>query len=544
MHNTGQTSSANGQKSRHKPEVVVITGASAGVGRATAQSFARRGAHVALLARGQAGLEGTKRDVERLGGKALALPTDVADAAQVEAAAEAVEREFGPIDIWVNDAMTSVFSTFKEMTPEEFKRVTEVTYLGSVYGTMAALKRMLPRNRGHIVQVGSALAYRGIPLQSAYCGAKHALQGLYDSLRAELLHDGSDVHITMVQMPALNTPQFTWVKSRLPNKAQPVPPIYEPEVAAEAIYWAAHHKRRELLVGLPTFIAVQGNKLAPGSGRRCIWRRPVSSRSRRMSRKVPDRPNNLWEPVDTTGSRRAWPLRQTRAWEQPLPMGNDALAMGDDGRRGRGRRHGRNLLAAKALMEHKRINTLAIAEHGIESHLKSEGGLQDYKDAPPGWTYNPSAWSQRFPIIGIALLNGAIAAYLAVCQIWFHGAAWDPFFGNGTQRVLTSSVSQAFPVSDAALGAGAYLLEASFGVLGEAQRWRSKPWLVLSFGLLVLPLFLTSIGLMILQPIVVHAWCGLCLVMLVGMLLMVPLALDEVIATLRACFAPISVTKH
>jgi short-subunit dehydrogenase len=183
------------------------------------------------------------------------------------------------------------------MTPEEFKRVTEVTYLGSVYGTMAALKRMLPRNKGHIVQVGSALAYRGIPLQSAYCGAKHALQGLYDSLRAELLHDGTDVHITMVQMPALNTPQFTWVKSRLPNKAQPVPPIYEPEVAAEAIYWAAHHSRRELLVGLPTFIAVQGNKLAPGLGDLYLAKTGFKSQQLDVP-EDPNRPNNLWEPVD------------------------------------------------------------------------------------------------------------------------------------------------------------------------------------------------------------------------------------------------------
>ncbi len=280
-----------------KPEVVVITGASAGVGRAAVRAFAKRGAHVVLLARGRAGLAGAKRDVEQLGGKALAVPTDVADAAQVEAAAETAEREFGPIDVWVNDAMTSVFSTFKEMTPDEFKRVTEVTYLGSVYGTMSALKRMLPRNRGHIVQVGSALAYRGIPLQSAYCGAKHALQGLYDSLRAELLHDGSDVHITMVQMPALNTPQFTWVRSRLPNRAQPVPPIYQPEVAAEAIYWAAHHARRELLVGLPTLIAVQGNKLAPGLGDLYLAKTGFKSQQLNIP-ETPDRPDNLWTPID------------------------------------------------------------------------------------------------------------------------------------------------------------------------------------------------------------------------------------------------------
>ena len=213
----------------------MVTGASAGVGRATVQAFAREGARIGLVARGRDGLEGAKRDVESLGGEAIILPTDVADAAQVEAAAAKVEEQFGPIDVWVNVAMTSVFSPIKEMTAEEFKRVTEVTYLGYVYGTLAALKRMLPRDRGTIIQVGSALAYRGIPLQSAYCAAKHAIQGFMDSLRCELIHDGSNVQTCMVQMPALNTPQFGWVKSRLPRKPQPVPPIFQPEVAARAI---------------------------------------------------------------------------------------------------------------------------------------------------------------------------------------------------------------------------------------------------------------------------------------------------------------------
>ncbi|HSU96341.1 MAG TPA: SDR family oxidoreductase, partial [Gemmatimonadaceae bacterium] len=246
------------------PEVVVITGASAGVGRATVRKFAQRGAHIGLIARGIDGLDGARRDVEACGGKALVFEVDVADADAVDAAASAVEGTLGPIDVWVNDAMTSVFSPFKEMTAAEFKRVTEVTYLGFVYGTMAALKRMLPRNRGTIVQVGSALAYRSIPLQSAYCGAKHAIAGFTDSIRCELIHDHSRVHITMVQMPALNTPQFGWVKSRLPNKPQPVPPIYEPEVAADAIFWAAHHRQREVWVGIPTIAAIVGNKFIPG----------------------------------------------------------------------------------------------------------------------------------------------------------------------------------------------------------------------------------------------------------------------------------------
>lgn len=279
-----------------RPEVVVITGASAGVGRATVRAFARQGAHIGLLARGHEGLEGACEEVEASGGKALVLPTDVADAEQVEAAATAVEEAFGPIDTWVNNAMVSVFSPLKEMTPEEFRRVTEVTYLGTVYGTMAALRRMLPRDHGTIVQVGSALAYRGIPLQAAYCGAKHAIQGFTESLRCELLHDGSHIRLTMVQLPALNTPQFGWVKSRLPRKAQPVPPIYQPEVAAEAILWAAHNDRRELNVGLSTSIALMGNKLAPGLADRYLaWTGYDAQQT--DAPENPSRPHNLWRPV-------------------------------------------------------------------------------------------------------------------------------------------------------------------------------------------------------------------------------------------------------
>ena len=248
----------------NKGEVVVITGASAGVGRATAQAFAKRGARIGLIARGKAGLEGARADVENAGGEALPIMADVARSEEVEAAAESIEKEFGPIDIWVNNAMTTVFSPFKEITADEFKRATEVTYLGTVYGTMAAIKRMYPRNRGSIVQVGSALAYRSIPLQAPYCGAKHAIAGFTDSLRSELIHDCSDIHLTMVQMPALNTPQFSWCKTKLPRHPQPVPPIFQPEVAAEAIVWAAHHRRREVFVGAPTVQAIEGNKVAPG----------------------------------------------------------------------------------------------------------------------------------------------------------------------------------------------------------------------------------------------------------------------------------------
>lgn len=281
-----------------KAEVVVVTGASAGLGRAIACAFAKRGASVGLIARGGAGmdgLEGAKREVEKLGGKALILPCDVADHAQVDAAAQKAEEELGPIDVWVNDAMASVFGPVTEIKPEEFKRVTEVTYLGQVYGTMAALKRMKPRGKGHIVLVGSALAYRGIPLQSAYCGSKHAIQGFADSLRAELLHDKSKIHLCMVQMPAMNTPQFEWVKNLLPNKPQPVPPIFQPEVAAEAVYWAAHHRRREIFVGRSTDIAILGNKLFPQVGDWYLSRTGFKSQQRRGQPVDKNAPNNLWE---------------------------------------------------------------------------------------------------------------------------------------------------------------------------------------------------------------------------------------------------------
>jgi NAD(P)-dependent dehydrogenase (short-subunit alcohol dehydrogenase family) len=277
--------------------VVVITGASAGVGRATVREFARQGAKIGLIARGKAGLEGAQRDAEQLGGQALICQADVAHYDQVEAAAEAVERHFGPIDVWINDAMCSVFSPVKEMTAEDYRRVTEVTYLGYVHGTLAALKRMLPRNRGAIIQVGSALAYRGIPLQSAYCAAKHAVQGFCDSLRSELLHDGSNVKLTMVQMPALNTPQFDWVKSRLPRKPQPVPPIYQPEVAAQAIAWAADHYRREWYVGGTTATAIIGNKIAPGVGDWYLARQGYEAQQY-DGHVSPDRRDNIYKPVD------------------------------------------------------------------------------------------------------------------------------------------------------------------------------------------------------------------------------------------------------
>jgi NAD(P)-dependent dehydrogenase (short-subunit alcohol dehydrogenase family) len=276
--------------------VVVITGASAGVGRATAIAFARRGARIGLLARGRDGLEAARRDVEACGSRALAISTDVADANQVERAADAIERELGPIDIWINNAMTSVFSPVEALQADEVRRVTDVTYLGTVYGTLSALRRMRPRDRGTIVQVGSALAHRAIPLQSAYCAAKHAVQGFTESLRCELLHDHSHVRVTIVHLPAVNTPHFSWARSRLPRKPQPVPPIYQPEIAADAIVWAAHHDRRELEVGLPTVVAIEGNKLFTGPMDRYLARHAYESQQTAEPAE-PDRTDNLWQPL-------------------------------------------------------------------------------------------------------------------------------------------------------------------------------------------------------------------------------------------------------
>jgi NAD(P)-dependent dehydrogenase (short-subunit alcohol dehydrogenase family) len=284
-------------------QVVVVTGASGGIGRAVAQAFGTRGAKVALLARGELGLQGAAKDVEAAGGTALMIPVDTADHKQVESAAQQVEQELGPIDVWVNVAFTSVFAPFMKIEPEEYKRVTEVSYLGYVYGTRAALARMIPRDRGVIVQVGSALAYRGIPLQSAYCGAKHAIQGFHDSLRCELLHNKSNVRVTMVQMPAVNTPQFSWVLSRLPHHAQPVPPIYQPELAAKAVVFAADHpQRREYWVGGSTAATLIGNKFAAGLLDRYLGKTGYSSQQTDQPRD-PDQPANLWEPADGPGGR-------------------------------------------------------------------------------------------------------------------------------------------------------------------------------------------------------------------------------------------------
>lgn len=287
----------NSENEKLRGKVVVITGGSAGLGRAVAEAFAKYNMKIAVLARGKNRLEAAAKEIEQLGSSAIAIQCDVSDFKQVENAAKETEEKFGTIDIWVNNAMTSVFAPFKEVSPDEFKRVTEVTYLGFVYGTMAALKRMLPRDEGIVIQVGSALAERSIPLQSAYCGAKHAIRGFTDSIRSELYHDKSNVRITMIQMPAMNTPQFSWVESKLPHKAQPVPPIYQPESCAETIVWAATRNKREIYVALPTFEAMLGNKIMPGVLDKYLGRTGYEAQQTDKPEN-PGRPNNLWEPVE------------------------------------------------------------------------------------------------------------------------------------------------------------------------------------------------------------------------------------------------------
>lgn len=280
-----------------KDKIVVVTGSSAGIGRSIACAFAEQGAHLGLIARNEQRLITLQKELERYSSRSLVLPMDIAEAEAVSNAARLVEDQLGPIDIWVNNAMVSVFSPIKEMTPEEFKRVTEVTYLGYVYGTLAALKYMLPRDRGTIIQVGSALAYRGIPLQSAYCAAKHAVQGFHDSLLCELLHDKSKVKVTMLQLSAHNTPQFDWVKSRLPNRSEPVPPIYQPEVAAKAVLWAAQLYKREYIIGFPAWKGIYGNMLMPGVADRYLAKTGYKNQQTPEKRPV-DQGNNLYNSVD------------------------------------------------------------------------------------------------------------------------------------------------------------------------------------------------------------------------------------------------------
>jgi NAD(P)-dependent dehydrogenase (short-subunit alcohol dehydrogenase family) len=280
-----------------REETVVITGASGGIGRSTARRFAADGARIGLIARGRHGLEAAAREVEEAGGHALTLPVDVADHDQVEAAADSVEDAFGAIDVWVNNAMVTVYAEFMEIEPDEFRQATDVTYLGMVWGTRAALKRMVPRDRGSIVQVCSAMSYRGIPLQSPYCGAKHACKGFTESVITELLHHKSKVRVSMIQLPGLNTTQFTWGRTKLPKQTMPVPPIYQPEIAADAIHHAAHHKRRQIYVGIPTVMNILGERFAPWLLDRYLAKTGFDSQMTEHPLN-PDGHDNLFDPVD------------------------------------------------------------------------------------------------------------------------------------------------------------------------------------------------------------------------------------------------------
>jgi short-subunit dehydrogenase len=314
-----------------------VTGASAGVGRAIARALGARGDRVTLIARGRRRLEQARDEIRSLGGEALVFPADVADAAAVAHAAAATEERFGPIDLWVNNAMVSVFSPVRQMRVEEYRRVTEVTYLGAVHGTLAALERMLPRDRGVIIQIGSALAYRAIPLQSAYCAAKHALQGFTESLRSELYHDRSRVRVTMLQLPAVNTPQFDWVRSRLPHRAQPVPPVYQPEVIADAVLYAAEHQREEMYLGMSAVKAIVGNRIMPRLLDRYLGRTGYASQQTDAP-EVPGRPDNLWEPVegdvgahgrfDAIARDRSWQIRLSERRRAVAAAGLGALLVG------------------------------------------------------------------------------------------------------------------------------------------------------------------------------------------------------------------------
>jgi short-subunit dehydrogenase len=311
--------------------VVVVTGASAGIGRAVARAFARRGDAVALLARESARLDDARAELEELGVESLALPVDVADASAVEEAAQRTEGTLGPIDVWVNNAMVSMLAPLDRITADEFRRITEVTYLGSVWGTMAALRRMRPRDRGVVVQVGSALAYRGIPLQAAYCGAKHALQGFLESVRTELQHDGSAVRVTMVQIPATNTPQFEWMRSRMPRLPRPVAPIYSPQVAADAVLEAAESPQADVLVGWPTLFALTANTVAPGLVDRYLA--ATGYRAQQTDEREPAdalaRPDNLFAPVELEVAAEGQFGQETRerALRVPAPIARGALVL-------------------------------------------------------------------------------------------------------------------------------------------------------------------------------------------------------------------------
>ncbi len=621
------------------PRVVVVTGASAGVGRAVVRMFAAKGDDIALIARGKEGLDGAREEVERAGGKSLVLPLDVAHAEAVEDAASEIEERLGPIDVWVNNAMTAVLGMVVDTSAEEFRRVIEVTYLGYVHGTLAALSRMRRRDRGVIIQVGSGLAYRAIPLQASYCAAKFAVRGFTDSLRSELRHEGSNVRLTMVQLPGLNTPQFEWVHTTLSRHPRPVPPVYQPEVAARAIAWAAKHPRRELWVGAFTPLMIWADRVAPGLVDRYLARTNITAQQ--LDRPIdPHRESSLWKPIEgdrgahgilddeargtsiqlwlathrpsltvLTRTKRGEAKRSGRPRKRSPSSGRDrrepiarrsAFAGGGSDEPGRQMVEHHHMarwvqpvlmviaawLASSPFTFGYRSTPLAVSDLATAGVLVTlawisfkggawagwmiggvgiwlllaplvfsaptaaamandtlvgslvigfgilvpHGMAMEGPEIPPGWSYNPSTWTQRAPIIALGLLGFVISRYLAAFQLGHIEGVWEPFFGTGTERILTSEVSKMFPVSDAGLGAVAYALEVLMGLMGDHRRWRTMPWMVAGFGILVIPLGAAQIILIMLQPIAVGTWCTLCLISAAGMLLMITVTIDEVVA--------------
>ncbi|MBW3563625.1 MAG: SDR family NAD(P)-dependent oxidoreductase [Acidobacteria bacterium] len=501
-----------------KREVVVVTGASAGVGRAIVRELAVRGARIGLIARGGDGLEGAKRDVEELGGEAIILPLDVADADAVEAAAKTVEETFGPIDVWVNNAMVSVFSPVKELRPDEVKRVTEVTYLGVVHGTMAALSRMLPRDHGVIVQIGSALAYRGIPLQAAYCGAKHAIQGFNDSLYAELIHDRSAVRLTMVNLPAVNTPQFDWVKSKLPRRAAPVGEIYQPEIAARAVMWAVDNDRREVNVAWNTTKAIVGNAFFPGYGDTYLADNGYDQMTDEPE--DPDRPHNLWAPVpgdhgahgrfDDRAQKHDWYTKANlhRGWlsrAAAIALGAVAVSLKAAGNGQQRKEKKRAKKKASRLSRDLR--------RGESKYLKDRRG-----------------------IVGLSALASASMGFIALYQMGIIRHLPEPPLPMMDADKVDASAEayERFSMPDAVLGLGSYAATMSLAAMGGPDRYRTMPWVPLALGAKV-AFDAANAGKLTLDQWTKHkAFCFWCLLAAGATFATVPLVVRELRAAGRA----------
>ncbi len=500
-------------------EVVVVTGASAGVGRAVVREFARRGARVGLIARGRDGLDAAKRDVEDLGGEALVLPLDVANADAVEAAAGEVEKAFGPIDVWVNNAMVSVFSPIKELQPDEVRRVTEVTYLGVVHGTLAALRRMLPRDRGTIVQVGSALAYRGIPLQAAYCGAKHAIQGFNDSLYAELLHDRSNVKLTMVNLPAVNTPQFDWVKSRLPRRAAPVGTIFQPEIPARAIVWAVDHHRREVNVAWNTTKAIVGNAFFPGYGDTYLADHGYEQMTGEPE--DPNRPHNLWEPVpgDHGAHGRFDDRARTSDWytEANLHRGQAGALAGI-------------LLTAAAAG----LKRLADPDHRKARRQKQERKAEklgrELRNTQSRFLRN------RRGVVALSMIASASIALIALYQTGLiRHIPEPPLPMMDADEVAASAEAYArFDMPDAILGLGSYAATMGLAAMGGPERHRTMPWLPFALAGKVAFDVANAARLSVDQWTKHKAFCFWCLIAAGATFATAPLVLGEMKAAARA----------